>query len=187
MDESTIKIVCAVLSSSLLSGFISNYVSNRQFKKEVRLKRITDERTKWRENIREIVKELSELDLNKQEDILKLRRILNQLKVRINIYGVNKPDSILKDNHIWNKINEISESAIPTYEQIDCLIMYLSALLKYDWERAKIEAGYKISCKDKKEIKQNRKKLKSKDYIDIQYEMFVKELTRKENSNEKSN
>lgn len=112
--------------------------------RESKLKRITDERTKWREEIRKIANDLSDvlhLDIE-THTCNELYNALNRLKVRINSYGKNS-DDVHKDSHIWKSIETIEKVGLKNgKEEIQKLIVYLSLLLKFDWERSKSEASF---------------------------------------------
>lgn len=125
------------------SGIISVIISYLMFQKGNQLKHITEERKKWREKLREIASNLLNAD---RKETLKL---LTELKVRINTYGYGKKwdEDILHDSHIWNLIIEIEnlpEEEFCNYSSKlikckNCIIDYISLLLKDDWERSKAE------------------------------------------------
>lgn len=126
-------ILGSAVIAAIISGGISYFISRQQGK----LQYITDERRKWREQIRKIAENLYGATY---EDTLK---ILVSLKVRINSLGNNGVhSSYVSDAHIWKVINEI-ESIQPTELDLKLkqkqLIEYISLLLKNDWERSKKE------------------------------------------------
>lgn len=138
---------------ALITGMLSLFTLFIKTNKESKLSRITDERTKWRDEMRNIAKKLSatnQLNENASESNKEkesLQEILTQLKTRLNSYG-NGKDDYLKDSHIWKSIsiieaNENNDSNIE-YEKSK-LIDYLSLLLKYDWERSKSESSVNAS------------------------------------------
>lgn len=111
--------------------------------RESKLHRITDERTKWRNEIREIAQTLSSVTHPKEnaDRNYMLYDALNKLKVRINSYGKNTSD-IHSDSHIWDSIEKIEKKGFDKgKEEINKIIIYLSLLLKFDWERSKSEAS----------------------------------------------
>ena len=73
----------SILSSTVLATIISSIVTYLNYNKELRLKRIPDERTKWRENIRNIANNINESN-NKKEIVLSE---LTKLKLLINPNG----------------------------------------------------------------------------------------------------
>lgn len=63
--------------------------------------------------------------------------MLVQLKTRINAYGLNSIE-VLEDAHIWRQIRKLEAYEKKEYDDLkNQLILYLSLLLKYDWERSK--------------------------------------------------
>jgi len=113
------------------------------FKNKVdnKLQYITSERAKWREEIREIAHRLQSAEKDE------IDKILCELKVKINTYGIANKDNVFQDAHIWKIIKtlenpqgsniEEKENEIKKAKKI--LIEYLSCLLKHDWERSKGE------------------------------------------------
>jgi len=129
----TNEMITAILASSVISSFITATVAYFQFKKNNQLVFITTERKSWRNDIRNIA---DRIELSKTyEDI---RSPLVDLKVRINAYGIHSSD-VMKDSHIWSTIDKL-EKQEDDFEHIKkLLILYLSMLLKMDWERSKEE------------------------------------------------
>lgn len=113
------------------STVISFIISRRQGS----LQYITGERKEWREQIRNIAYNLNNASYGKT------LKILIELKVRINGFGMNRKNC-MEDAHIWEVIHEI-EKEKPSNEILNRrqkqLIEYISLLLKYDWERSKRE------------------------------------------------
>lgn len=131
MDISAIVAIFAAIGSCIAALF--TYLNSRR---ESKLKYITEERQKWREEIREIAE-------NIEMNTINIKRELTKLKVRINAYGLsNKND----DAHIFNIIKEIEKydkerNDEKILEKKEILIEYLSFLLKHDWERVKDEVN----------------------------------------------
>lgn len=125
-----------ILTSTVVAAVISTLTSVYNSRRTGNLKYITEERQKWREEIRKIaesIEDCSRYDIKKQ---------LTRLKVRINANGKLKEDSYYEDSHIWNLIHDlenfnICEKCFKNKKQD--LINSLSFLLKYDWERQKRE------------------------------------------------
>lgn len=130
----TNDIITIVLSSSLLVGIISAGVTFVVNKRNNDLKYVIEERKIWRQELRNIVDELETTRMGDRQ------KILQKLKVRINPYG-EKDGSIMRDSHIWEIIHELEEvKSITDYNmKKKRLVMYISLLLKYDWERTKKE------------------------------------------------
>lgn len=129
----TSEMIIAILASSVIASFISATVAYYQFKKNNQLVFITSERKEWRANIRSIAERI---ELSKTyEDIEKQ---LVDLKVRINAYGRNSSD-VMQDAHIWSTIDKLEKRDGDFQQLKKLLILYLSMLLKRDWERSKEE------------------------------------------------
>lgn len=122
-----------ILEMSALVALISAVISYITFRKSSGLTYVTQERKEWRDSIRLIAEKLETCTYKKRH------AVLVQLKTRINAYGMEGDDEI-QDAHIW-KMEQKMETC--TKEEFDCLrkemILYLAALLKYDWERSKKE------------------------------------------------
>lgn len=137
-----ISILTMILSSSVIAGVITVLFNYMASQKQNYIQNITKERQQWREEIRKIARSLSQ-----EDDTVKIRIILTDLKVRINAYGY-ADDEIMHDSHLWKIIETIehgNENEIKEYKGI--LIICLSNLLKYDWERAKQEVRGNIYLK----------------------------------------
>lgn len=136
------EVITAILTSSIIASLISAVVAYFQFKKNNQLIYITGERQKWREDIRTIAERIEE-----SKTLEDIEKTLVDLKVRINAYGKNS-DDIMQDSHIWEIINKL-ETESDDYENTKkLLILYLSNLLKVDWEKSKEEVrgnGYQIA------------------------------------------
>lgn len=136
----------ATESSSSNSGVIAAIISGVLalvgviFKSmhESKLKYITNERKAWRDNLRDIM-----YQIYKTKDIDKTKCLLTELYTRLNSYGFYNNEDILHDGHIWAliKIMERTNSNSIMNKCKKKLRMYISLLLKYDWERAKREVG----------------------------------------------
>lgn len=145
MNIKTIMASCVI--AALITGILSFISALMKSNKEGKLSRITDERKMWRDEIRQIAQEISIIDVNDLDNPKSKNRfseLLTKLKVRINSRGFDK-ENILQDSHIWKSIINLEEKDTCTKLEIDKLIHYLSALLKYDWERSKMEISVNIS------------------------------------------
>lgn len=126
-----------LLTPTLLVAIVSGMLAFIQFKKSNSLKYITEERQKWRTEIRDIIVELEVSG----DDENKIRPILSFLKGRINAYGLTHSKSYSKDFHIWQTVKQLEEPENDEFFKFDkqLLINFLALLLKNDWERSKIE------------------------------------------------
>lgn len=122
-----------VLEISAIALIISAIMSYITFRKSSSLTYITQERKEWRENIRKISEDMEGCSYKKRN------QVLVKLKTRINVYGYMR-NGELNDAHIWKVIDQIECCTQKEYDILkEKLICYLSALLKYDWERSKKE------------------------------------------------
>lgn len=106
---------------------------------------ITGERKEWRNNIREIAQKMAGADMKE------IPAILDGLRVNLNSHGCYQGDyppkeflDYVKDEHIWREIDNLEstireEKCAEAEQQKKRLIIYLSLLLKFDWERSKKE------------------------------------------------
>lgn len=123
-----------VLEVSAIATVISAIISYLTFRRSSNLTYVTHERKEWREAIRKIAEDLEKTPYENRDNVLV------KLKTRINAYGYDGKDEV-KDAHIWKLIKrmekcEEAEDYIPLKKR---MAFYLSALLKYDWERSKRE------------------------------------------------
>lgn len=122
-----------VLELSAITAIVGAVISYVTFHKNSRLNYITQERKEWREDIRKIAEEIEQCPYKNR------KKVLAKLKTRINAFG-SCEDNKLKDSHIWDQIKKIENCEKSEYEaNRETLILFLSLLLKDDWERAKKE------------------------------------------------
>lgn len=126
----------AVLTSTVVAAVISILANMYNARRTESLKYVTEERQKWREEIRKIAEDI--VDCPRDE----IKKHLTRLKVRINSNGKINKESYVEDGHIWKLIENLENSSLTVSEyekQKDHLIDTLSLLLKFDWERQKRE------------------------------------------------
>lgn len=127
-----------LLSSSVLATIITSIFNIFVNGKKLETNHITNERKTWRDQIRNLSQKI-----NHAEDLNELKKILAELKLSINAYGLLKRNQYLSDGHLWQLITEIEQlntinnQALSIYQKF--LTELLSVLLKYDWERSKLE------------------------------------------------
>ena len=146
------NLIPIVLASTVIATIITTGFNFYKAKKEFRLKRITEERANWRREIKDIADILSQT-----EDSQKIRLAMDRLKVRINVFGyLNSKKveesydeySFYNDSYIWDTIKDFEKTGYFGEEQKNILLVKLSLLLKYDWEKSKKEVlGEKIIFK----------------------------------------
>ncbi|MBE5990672.1 MAG: hypothetical protein E7250_23475 [Paenibacillaceae bacterium] len=138
------NIIIAVIGSSAFGAvitFLFTWITNR---KSNSLNYITDERRKWRDKIREIIIGIESVKYAGKGN-KSINKYLIQLEVNINPYGKYDRKDYIRDGHIWDKINKLSESKteIEFENNKNTLLEYLVLMLKKDWERSKNEVrGY---------------------------------------------
>jgi len=136
--------IIAVIGSSAFGAvitFLFTWITN---KKSNSLNYITDERRKWRDKIREIIIGIESVKYAGKGN-KSINKYLIQLEVNINPYGKYNKMDYVRDGHIWDKINKLSESKteIEFENNKNTLLEYLVLMLKKDWERSKNEViGY---------------------------------------------
>ncbi len=118
-----------ILTSGVVAAIVSGLVSLRNNERKLVIENITQERTKWREKIREKNLQIHEAHQSKKSGEIEaagteLRLLLNPM------------DSL--DRDILNEIVILKDSQ-STSEDMERFSIKLSLLLKHDWERAKQE------------------------------------------------
>lgn len=146
MKEFLEKLLKPEIIVAIITGIVSLITLLYKTNRESRLSRITDERTKWRDEIRKLSTAISIIDVEHMEG--KTKRIfyskLSSLETRLNSYGINSKD-YLKDCHIWRCIENLRNDNDCTNDEKNRLIKFLSLLLKYDWDRTKKECSLNIN------------------------------------------
>lgn len=139
-----------ILTSSVIAAIISGVFAIIQQKNSTTARYVIEQREEWREKIRDLADEI----FFGNTDTMK--KSLIKLKTRINPYGyfyeyeqpkdtdkkskeTTNVNYYLNDGHILKIIDKLMIN-----EDIDknkkLLVDYLSLLIKFDWERAKIES-----------------------------------------------
>lgn len=122
-----------VIEISAVATLVSSVVSYFTFRKSSSLNYVTKERKEWRDALRSIAEDMEQCPFEKR------KAVLVRLKTRINAYGL-ADENVMEDTHIWDIIKKIEVCDEADYDNLkQRLIYYLSALLKYDWERSKKE------------------------------------------------
>lgn len=134
MEQSVwISLLSGAVGASLSAVLV--FIHNN---KKNQLDYITSERSAWRKKLKRMILNLQDSTHEKQI------QIINELKTQLNPYGKNmefkKTVEYFKyDGHIWDLL-ELDEDKID-YDQ---LVYFIELLLKYDWERSKQEAKFKV-------------------------------------------
>lgn len=135
MDDIIITILTSSVVSTIFLAISNIFIDQRKRSVEY----ITNERAKWRSDVRKIASEI--MDANTTN----IYKSLTELKVRINAYD-KYPDKkrLQNDFIIWQCIEECERNSTDA-ELLNIfknnLVMFLSLMLKYDWERSKREVS----------------------------------------------
>jgi len=149
MKEST-DLIIQILSTTVIATIITGLFSFFKSKKDARLNYIVEERKRWRDSLREIVKKLNEiehsqpsLNISDADKLELIKQNVAEFECRINPIGLLNKNDKEREGHIWDKINSIyaysSFEKLKNSGDIKVLRRYISTLLKYDWERSKEE------------------------------------------------
>lgn len=120
-----------LLSSAVIAALVSGVVAIITNIRNSKLKYITEERQKWRENMRNVVpKILSSIDWKER------KFLLEQLRLGLNPRDTEDQEIIkIIDESLKSYPYEISKSDNGKFRNL------IQNLLKYEWEKAKYEAG----------------------------------------------
>lgn len=129
------EIINLILSSAEVVAIINVFMQNKNNK----LHYVTNERSEWRKNIREIMTNIQKAgDKETLEGyFIDLKTYLNYYGKRYNGYRDNIDTDIEKDEHIWKLMDEIEQETELDIKKKNQLVDFLGFLLKFDWERAK--------------------------------------------------
>lgn len=121
----------SIFTSSVVAVLCSGIFSLINNRKNNIIGYVIEERREWRKEIKNIADELTMTN-----GIYEIRSLLNKLKVRINPYGRDKKGDFMHDFHIWELISVMEENPYENQsENKEKLLMYISLLLKYDYEK----------------------------------------------------
>ena len=126
-----------LLTSSVIAALCTGIFLVINSRRENRIRYVTGEKDEWRKEIKAIADELMTAN-----GIYEIRSVLNKLKVRINPYGRGKKRDFVHDSHIWELIKVMEEKPYENQiENKEKLILYISLLLKYDYEKTGLEVN----------------------------------------------
>jgi hypothetical protein len=132
----SMQVIGIILGSSVLASLIAALFSRQIHSETVALKYITEERAKWRENIKSEMRNLCaaiHAQCNVACKLAEIRKISTYIKLNLN----PDPKETL-DNKIIIILAELCEK--PSYDKFKELEAKVQHLLKHDWERAKVES-----------------------------------------------
>lgn len=116
--------------ATILVAFITAWFSVSINNKKIEIENVTQERAKWREEIRRLSAEVSEVMLSGKDENNQLANLRSKFMLRLN--PIDKLDTeIIQLIKIGDKNLEENEHEFT---------IKVAALLKHDWERAKFEA-----------------------------------------------
>lgn len=116
----------AAAVATVFGGITSAIVSIWGLSRNIKHKSVIEERQKWRDTLRTLVP-----DLVCETDRVSREKIRDSIALRLNPY------------HDGDCIQLIDEFiANPSRDSADAIVAQFQSLLKRDWERAKIEAGF---------------------------------------------
>jgi hypothetical protein len=117
-------LLTSVVIAAIVSGLVSLLVAERRIAAE----NVLQERTKWREKIRDLALEVHKALVFVEVDAAQLRELRATLTLRLNPHDE-------KDQEILELIAPENASHAEEFAQ------RVALLLKHDWERAKYEAS----------------------------------------------
>lgn len=130
-------ILLVALGSGGLAAFLTTLFTRKSHEENVTFKYVTDERRKWRENLKEIMGDLCDaVHASRLNDthIHQTRRLATLLKLNLN----NSPSEHV-DRNVLELLNKLCKD--PQYIYFKSLEKQVGTLLKHDWERVKLETN----------------------------------------------
>lgn len=125
-----IKIITAIVGSSVLSAIITSLFTKSSKDKSDKLQYITNERKQWRDDIRKAAVEVRKISNNEQAE--KMFKTIQEAKTYFQV-RLNPEDT--EDNKLLECFN------IENNKMADDFDEFVARLLKHDWERVKKETG----------------------------------------------
>lgn len=134
MNDTQLQILVTIIAGvfSIVSVLIQTNKSSKN-------KYITGERSEWRKKLKELCSELLDDKSNPKRS---MEAILADFRTRLNAYGYIERNNIAKDGHIWDLLDKIEADSNPNLKKK--LVIYITFLMKHDWERSKSEVSIKI-------------------------------------------
>ena len=129
MEASILTILIAVPSAAF-TAFAMWLIAQRR----IEVENVTQERAKWRGQVRELNLQVHDAILRNQDNKKQLKGLRSQLTVLLN-------PTDAKDRKILDSITEGSNGP---EERAEEFAKRISLLLKHDWERAKLETGFPL-------------------------------------------
>ncbi|WP_289136334.1 hypothetical protein [uncultured Brevibacillus sp.] len=138
MTQSVVPVWVTILGSTalgtVLGSLITAIIAKVNNDKNLSLKYVTEERTKWRLKIKELTSELYSMKIVTEEDKNKFDRLSAELKLNLNPYPNDK------DKEIAHQLRLIGINPNDKTHR-ENFLMHVAYMLKHDWQRSKKEAG----------------------------------------------
>lgn len=119
-----------ILTSSLLAALVSSVISYNSNERKLQIENVTQERAKWRVKVRELAIALH--DAKCSNDKYKLGQLVTQFQTNLNPFH-DEDKAIIKA--IYSLSTNTDNDLL--FQEV---VMRLSLLLKYEWEKAKYES-----------------------------------------------
>jgi hypothetical protein len=118
-----------ILASAVIAAVVSGIISILLLERRIEIKNITQERTKWREKVRDVSKRIHHAIISRNTTQLSALRSEFQLLV---------DPTCLRDREILESISMAHDGQ--EEQRATEFTEHVSLMLKYDWERTKFEA-----------------------------------------------
>lgn len=120
----------AGISLPVIAGWMASFISLRNAERAIEIEQVTKERAKWRNNMREIAKEIAEAYFENSKSSVpgKVAGLRGKLATSIN------PKDDEDDNRILSHFDELFSG---NRSDLDVFSKRIALLLKHDWERVK--------------------------------------------------
>ena len=127
------EMIITILGSSVLASVITAFITKSVQDKSDKLKYITDERRRWRDDIRKATLDLYRIEKCGNEGFISVAEAKTFFRIRL-----NPTDDA--DNNILDLIRNDPDGRISS-QDLNNISIEVAYLLKHDWERAKKEAS----------------------------------------------
>ena len=126
----SVQVLVALISSSVISAIISSVITKINNDRNLKLKYITEERQKWRTQIKD---KISTIISGSHKDGKELEKLIVEVQLSLNPNDEEDKKIVKCLKKILTNNNDVQAK--------DNLIELIEQLLKHDWERAKGEAS----------------------------------------------
>lgn len=128
----SVSSILAGLSFAIVGGWVASFIAFRKDERSVQLNQITEERKKWRDNMRKLLTEISALYIDNKTtpSPSKVAALRATLATSIN------PKDVKNDGAILSHYDRLFSAAS---DDLSVFNHRIAVLLKHDWERVKWE------------------------------------------------